>query len=380
VWKFCAIILISLFVSGCHSSLPGGERVTPLIDQRPPAAPAPIGRVDMPAMDIQLAEPPQVALQIIEEETEIRVPPLETPPIPPFSVEEWISFEQWAAARRFSRPERRQGSLLPVHDLRTAGGVLSVTAGSRVAKWNGIDLALGFAPREWNGTILVHNLDAEKNFEPLIHPALLSRGDKKIVIDPGHGGFNRGALSVHSGWFEKQYTLDWALRLKPLLEAQGWTVYLTRTNDVDLSLSQRVAFANQLKADLFISLHFNSAPLNQAKPEHRGFETYCLTPVGMPSNLTREFDDNPARVFPNNSFDAMNLQWAFRLHRALVQHARGNDRGVRRARFMTVLQGQQQPAVLLEGGYLSNPEEARLIASPAYRQILAEALAAGLTP
>jgi N-acetylmuramoyl-L-alanine amidase len=136
-----------------------------------------------------------------------------------------------------------------------------------------------------------------------------------------------------------------------------------------------VAFADQHGADLFLSLHFNSAAPSQ---DQVGAETYCLTPTGMPSNLTRGYEDNAALVFPNNSFDTQNFQLAVRLHRAVLKVNGRLDRGVRRARFLGVLQGQNRPAVLVEGGYLSNPREARQIANPAHRQKLAEALAGAL--
>src|SRR5438876_9832640 len=99
----------------------------------------------------------------------------------------------------------------------------------------------------------------------------------------------------------------------------------------------------------------------------------------MHSTVTRGFSDELWVVFPNNASDAQNLQFAFQVHRALLQVNGHHDRGVRRARFPGVLRGQQRPAILIEGGYLSNPEEARLIAEPGYRQKLAEAVARALT-
>ncbi len=94
--------------------------------------------------------------------------------------------------------------------------------------------------------------------------------------------------------------------------------------------------------------------------------------------MTRGFGDDPGLVFPNNAFDAQNLQFAFRIHRALLQVNGHRDRGVRRARFLGVLRGQQRPAILVEGGYLSNPREAQLISEAGYRQKLAEAVARAL--
>jgi N-acetylmuramoyl-L-alanine amidase len=176
---------------------------------------------------------------------------------------------------------------------------------------------------------------------------------------------------------EKDYTLDWARRVAPLLRANGWTVFLTRTNDTDLALSNRVAFAEQHHADLFVSLHFNSAAPDETQ---FGLETYCLPPAGMPSGVTRGFSDEIHLTFPNNAFDAQNLELALRVQRGLLAVNGGHDRGVRRARFPGVLRNQHRPAILIEGGYLSNPGEATLIATSGHRQKLAEALALAIGP
>ena len=98
----------------------------------------------------------------------------------------------------------------------------------------------------------------------------------------------------------------------------------------------------------------------------------------MPSNLTRNYEDDPKRVFHNNSFDDSNLLLAASLHDSMVRFVGRKDRGIRRARFMTVLQGQQRPAALLEGGFLTDTAEARLIASNDYRQKLAQSIAFAL--
>lgn len=150
---------------------------------------------------------------------------------------------------------------------------------------------------------------------------------------------------------------------------------LTRTNDVEVPLGDRVAFAEQHHADLFVSLHFNAAGTGQ---DQAGAETFCLTPKGMPSNLTRDYEDDSAKTFPNNAFDTQNLQYSLRLQRAMLTVSGQRDRGVRRARFMGVLLGQNRPAVLLEAGFLSNPAEAARVADPAYRQDLAQAMADAL--
>jgi N-acetylmuramoyl-L-alanine amidase len=226
----------------------------------------------------------------------------------------------------------------------------------------------------------VHALDLAKTLAPLtLQPSLLQRSSRVIVIDPGHGADNLGAKSAVSDRYEKEFVLDWARRLAPLLRAQGWSVYLTRTNDTEVSLPDRLALADDVHADLFVSLHFNSSDQVQSRADSCGLETYCLTPVGMPSSLTRHYEDPVNQAFPNNAFDEENFCYAVRLHQALVRATHRKDRGVRRARFMTILRGQNRPAVLLEAGYLTCPSEAQLIASSQYRQKLAEAVAKALT-
>ncbi len=165
------------------------------------------------------------------------------------------------------------------------------------------------------------------------------------------------------------------MRLAPLLRARGWTVHLTRTNDLEVSLPGRVALADCVNADLFVSLHFNGL---STPSSHTGVETYCTTPAGMLSTVKRRGEDDVALSFPNNAFDSENLRWACRIHRALLATGEVEDGGVRRARFIAVLRGQHRPAVLVEGGFLSNPEEAGRIATSAYRQKLAEAVAKAL--
>jgi N-acetylmuramoyl-L-alanine amidase len=263
-----------------------------------------------------------------------------------------------------------------VWELRTPGGVFHLTPGSRRAALDGLTVWLGYAPFESNGECVVHEVDVNKNLLPLASGRPTSqRPLRTIVIDPGHGGRNTGTRSIDPPLLEKDLTLDWALRLEALLVAKGWRVVLTRRTDMDLSLSERVEVADQHQADLFVSLHFNSA---HPQTEHAGVETYCLTPAGLPSTLTRDYDDDLTLAYPNNRHDHDNLHFAFRFHRSLLQTTGATDRGIRRARFMGVLRTHDRPAVLIEAGYLSNPEEARRIATPAYRQQLAQAVADAL--
>jgi len=293
-------------------------------------------------------------------------------------VSTWIPLQKWTDDHKVGPVQRLSNNTVPTFALKAPNGLLIIRGYDKVAYWNGMEFHLGFAPQVQNGQALLNSLDLSKNIEPLLQPlALPGRTNRLIVIDPGHGGSNLGTKSVVDGSYEKAFALDWANRLAQLLETNGWKVLLTRTSDIDMALTNRVAFADMHKADLFVSLHFNAAP-SPADHDESGIETFCVTPTGMPSTLTREYDDDATLIFPNNRFDAENLKYAIQVQRTVLKVSGAKDHGVRRARFMTVLRGQNCPAILVEGGYLSNPREARRIANPAYRQKLAEAVAKAL--
>jgi N-acetylmuramoyl-L-alanine amidase len=287
-----------------------------------------------------------------------------------------VSLNRWATQNGLRDLRTIPLSPTPAYAVVTTQGNFAVQVGRLAAFWNGLEVRLGFPPQQIGGQIFLNALDIKKVLEPLTRGVPLVTGpDRVIVLDPGHGGSNLGTRSAVDGRNEKDFTLDLARRLQPLLEQNGWRVFLTRTNDVDISLLDRTAFAESVQADLFLSLHFNASGGNS---EPAGVETYCLTPTGMASSVTRGYSDDVRLVYPNNAFDAANLQYAVRLQRAMLTVSGTADRGVRRARYQTVLCGQNRPAVLIEGGYLSNPTEARRIADPASRQQLAVAIAKAL--
>jgi len=285
----------------------------------------------------------------------------------------WIPVEVWAAEVGLGMPVTSGDGTNTVFLLPHLESELALPLGRQQARWRQAEFWLGFPIRRVGGVPCIHAEDANRTVWPLLTDdgQPLAGTNRVIVLDPGHGGANPGAVSEAAGLKEKNLTLDWALRAKRLLEAKGWEVHLTRTNDTDCTLAQRVATADRHGAGLFLSLHFNDS----SNPGNRsGIETYCLTPNGLPSSITRGFADDTSESCPNHAFDDLNLRLAMRVHKALVRRTGSPDRGVRRARFMGVLRTQQRPAVLIEGGYLSDRHDAGLIASGEYRQKLAEAL------
>jgi len=311
--------------------------------------------------------------------TEEWQPPVAPRQIPVRPITTWVSLDNWAAQHGVGKPHFLSNQPVTTYAVGSSNGVMVLAIGSREAAWNGVEIHLGFGPQIIDGQVCLYGPDLQKNLEPLLcgPPLVLPRTNGIIVIDPGHGGMNSGTHSILDGRFEKEFTLDWALRLAPLLAQEGWQVFLTHTNDADDSLSNRVAFAEAHHANLFMSLHFNSLAPDK---NPSGIETYCVTPTGMPSTLTRGYGDFWSDNFPNNAFDTQNLQLAVGLQGALLRATGMEDRGVCRARFIGVLHGQHRPAVLIEAGFLSNPGDARQIETPAFRQKLAQAVADALRP
>jgi N-acetylmuramoyl-L-alanine amidase len=380
VFKFAGIILAAaMFLAGCATPPAPPPEV---ISETGPVISSPLNWTNPAAAK---AFAPQPSKPVAPQPT-MQVPPvvstvtINKPPVTvsnPAPVTMWTSLNRWAAAHNLGAPHRLTGLPVTSYALGSKNGVMVLGIGSHAATWNGVEINLGFAPEIIDGEVFLHGLDLQKNLEPLLCAPPLTFGTNRIVvIDPGHGGGNPGTTSVLGGRLEKEFTLDWAKRLAPLLETNGWKVFLTRTSDVYVTNADRVVFAEAHHADMFISLHFNATPDREKKTG--GLETYCITPTGMPSTLTRGFADPWSEQLPNNAFDAQNLQLAVRVHSAILRAVGMEDRGVRRSRFDTVLRGQNRPAILIEGGYLSNPAEAKLIESAEYRQKLAKAVAEAL--
>jgi N-acetylmuramoyl-L-alanine amidase len=181
---------------------------------------------------------------------------------------------------------------------------------------------------------------------------------------------------------EKTFTLDVGLRLKKILEQEGYRVILTRTEDERLApdqttdLQRRAEVANLAGADLFLSIHFNSvAPDTRT----RGTEVYTFPPEFQRSSASwqsRE-EDGEREASAANRFDRWNTVFAHALHRALLAALHTDDRG-EKLRHLGVLRGLQCPGALAECAFLSNDAEALRIATPGFRQQVAEALDAGI--
>jgi N-acetylmuramoyl-L-alanine amidase len=230
----------------------------------------------------------------------------------------------------------------------------------------GVRIWLDRAVIEDNGNLYIARRDFDKSLSPVLAPQAVSVPKlRTIVIDPGHGGKDPGKQNLSLGINEKTMALDVVRRLKFILEAKGYKVFVTRARDNFVELEDRAGYANRLKADLFVSIHFNAGPTSVT-----GIETYCLTPAGQHStNDAHSAGDTGEET--GNKNDRWNVLLGYYMQKTLVDRLDVVDRGVRRARF-AVLRDINCPGVLVECGFMSNPGEAARIATPLHRESLAQ--------
>ncbi len=279
-----------------------------------------------------------------------------------------MSLRQWAKENDFKVIWSKEHDRLTLTN-RTA--TLSFKGDSLLAEINGVNVWLCEPISVRDGLPCVSSLDLQATISPILFPQKKRAGTplKTICLDPGHGGKDTGGAS--GKYLEKQYTLLLAKALAGQLRAAGFKVLLTRTKDKFMELADRPAFANQHRADLFISLHFNVDPRGKAS----GVEVYCLTPAMTSSTNARGKLTDEAPM-PGNRRDAQNILLAYQLQKSLVSKLSVEDRGLRRARF-GVLCTAAMPAVLIEGGFLSDSGEQKKIADRRYRTRMADAIMHG---
>ncbi|MBP1768009.1 MAG: amiC [Candidatus Aminicenantes bacterium] len=220
-----------------------------------------------------------------------------------------------------------------------------------------------------------------------------ARGIRTIVIDPGHGGLEVGARGKF-GTLEKDVTLAISLRLKALIEKSlAFNVELTRDRDLDVSLENRAAMANNHRAELFISIHANSSYRRNAN----GSETFFLSLNATDEEARRlaYLENNSADLekplAPENEGDIQMILWDMAQAAYLKQSQRlaeiiqdelntllnTKDRGIKQAPFK-VLTGVACPAVLVESAFISNPEEERELVREGFQEKVAQAIYRGL--
>lgn len=183
--------------------------------------------------------------------------------------------------------------------------------------------------------------------QPSYTAPMPSNGRVVVVIDPGHGGRDPGAIGI-GGLREKDVVLDISLQVSSILEQQGVQVIMTRTDDREIDLEPRVQLAERVNATLFVSIHANA--INMSRPDVNGVETY----------------------YYSNGWGL-----ARAIHNSILQYTGARDRRVRQANFY-VLRRTSMPAVLVEVGFVTGAEDASRLAEPAFRTQMAQAIAYGI--
>ena len=222
--------------------------------------------------------------------------------------------------------------------------------------------------------------------KPVPNPSLaqqLGLGVKTIVIDPGHGGKDPGAVSQKRR--EKQIVLNLSKTLRDILVQKGYNVRLTRETDVFIPLRKRTQFATNQKADLFISIHTNASIANSAA----GIETYYLALASDESARITAMRENAGAEYNMKELDALvgrilkesksteSRRLAELIQAQLTSGKQVRNRGVKHAPFV-VLIGTKVPAVLVEVGFISNPTEGKKLTTKAYQRQLATSIAEGI--
>ena len=172
-----------------------------------------------------------------------------------------------------------------------------------------------------------------------------SAGFKTVVIDAGHGGADLGASD--SLVYEKHINLDVARRLEIALQKLGYRTVMTRSTDYFVPLDQRASIANRYRNSVFVSIHFNSS----WKYKVTGIETYYRSTSGK--------------------------KLADIVQRCLIRNLGAENRGVKTANFV-VLKKTRHPAILVEGGFVSNKTERQAMQDPRFRQLVAESIVQAL--
>jgi len=287
--------------------------------------------------------------------------------------DDYVSADNIKQFYRFNQLTRNGSAVT----LENAKVVMKLNVGSAECTMNNVKFVFSKPVAEIDAKVFVSRIDLSKLIDPVLRPNFIKNAGNfnTVVLDAGHGGKDPGATNPFGT--EADYNLKIATRVKALLLADKnykYKVIMTRDSDRFLSLQERVNLANAVPENaIFIAIHFNSGGSGA-----RGIETFTLSPPGV-AHYGREVVEGDKYERAGNEHDSANVALATSAH-GMVLRALGTntfDRGIKRARY-TVLSGIRHPAILLEGGFLSHPYEARLIQNEKYQAALAGGIAAAV--
>lgn len=253
---------------------------------------------------------------------------------------------------------------------------IDLNQGSREARIDGVKHWLSFPVLGFGGRLYVSRMDLSKTIDPAMRPQKIPglQPVRSVLLDPGHGGHDRGAVNRQGA--EKNYNLSIALEVQRRLREAGLRAELTRSTDRFIPLEARPAMARRLgEGAIFVSIHCNAS--SQAVSAATGYEIFTLTPRGAPNSHDSFLTRRSFSLEPGHRFDHASQALAAAIYHAMLGRLPMFDRGMKRARF-AVLRRAVTPAVLVECGFVTNPQDARKLESPAWRKRLADSIARGI--
>src|SRR5437868_7395560 len=211
-------------------------------------------------------------------------------------------------------------------EFEAAKNPLEFVGGSREAMINGARSWLCFPVIEQDGKSLVSRTDVAKTIEPLVRPHRVPDVGKvqTVVLDPGHGGHDKGQVSRYGA--EKDFALDVARKLRPILQAKGLRVIMTREGDYFVPLEVRAKIANSARNSIFVSIHFNAT---NDDPNATGFEIFSFTPRGAPSTSDGNVTASAVNMQPGSSVDAQSMALSACVYHSLLGHLPEYYRGIK---------------------------------------------------
>lgn len=281
----------------------------------------------------------------------------------------YVSLEDVATFYKMSQPVSEGQKFR----LTGAGTSILGTENGRDVLINGVKYVLCFPILTQGGRTLISAMDVVKIIEPILRPQKIKNAAavRTVILDAGHGGHDSGARGPLGA--EKDAALDVVLRAKKLLQENGYQVRCTRLTDTFIPLENRAGFANKHTNAIFVAVHFNKSNTGGGT----GLETYCLAPRGVPSMDEENLRYSDFVQYPGHARDPENVALATCVHASLVRTLGLTDRGIKRARFV-VIKNLKLPGILVEGGFMSGAPDSRLIATPSYRQKMAQAILDGV--
>jgi N-acetylmuramoyl-L-alanine amidase len=283
--------------------------------------------------------------------------------------EDYVRLAEWADSNGFKMIWPGKDDPIELTNQSASLRFATDSRAARKAQIGGTTILLSLPVIVRGGAALISMSDVQKSLEPVLFPKKSPDRVRTICLDPGHGGVDKGEIDGEN--FEKKYSLLLAQATQKLLQNAGFKVVLTRTNDVYVDLAERPAAASRAGADLFVSLHYNSGPKGV-----RGVEVHCLPPAGMnSSNGGGGRGHDPA--YAGNAQDDRNILLAYEELKSITGKLPLEDIGVKRS-HLEVLREAHVPAILIEGGFMTDPQDSKKIYDADFRQRMAQSIVSGI--